>query len=313
MGTEYPGKLCGASSHPTTPCVVHHTRMAEDVPAWRECSPGEGRRTDLQRVASIKRSLERNDFVLHRQPIVNLFNRDDRRQRCEILLRLKNHGGGLSKPGSFLETAEKFGLMPRIDRWVFDSMMDWMSAGDPAEIESTTFYINVSGMSVRDNQFRSHVIETLRERRMSGQRICFELTETAAVSSLAGAARFIERIRELGHSCALDDFGSGLSSFAYLKNLPVDYLKIDGQFVRNIAEDKIDLAIVTSVTELARAMKIRTVAEFAETAPALVRLREIGVDFAQGYAVGRPRPLSHHVDTAFRLDADPAGSARLGF
>ncbi len=249
------------------------------------------RRGDMHWVADLNRSLERNDFILYRQPILSLLDDDDAERRYEILLRLDDGGGRLYEPKSFLRSAERFGLMVKLDRWVISTMLAWLDDTETKSGETVTFFINISGMSLREASFRDFVIERLGQRGPSRFRICFEITETAAVASLSSAAGFIEEVRALGHFCALDDFGSGLSSFAYLKNLPVDYLKIDGQFVRDINTDPIDLAMVRSITEIARVMNKRTIAEFAETAPVLDHLRDIGVDFAQGYCIGYPEPL----------------------
>ncbi|MDZ7841916.1 MAG: EAL domain-containing protein [Gammaproteobacteria bacterium] len=248
------------------------------------------RRGDMHWVADLNRSLERNDFILYKQPILSL-EHDDAEQRYEILLRLDDGSGRLYEPKSFLRPAERFGLMVKLDRWVISTMLGWLDDMETKSGEVVTFFINISGMSLREPSFRDFVIERLGQRGPSRFRICFEITETAAVASLSSAAEFIEQVRGLGHFCALDDFGSGLSSFAYLKNLPVDYVKIDGQFVRDINTDPIDLAMVKSITEIARIMNKRTIAEFAETIPVLDRLRDIGVDFAQGYCIGYPEPL----------------------
>lgn len=249
------------------------------------------RRGEMHWVADLNRSLEHDDFLLFKQPILNLGRADDPRQRYEILLRLKDNTGRLFEPTAFMRPAERFGLMVKIDRWVISSMLSWLDVTEPQSAEAVTYFINISGMSLREESFRRFVIDRLAGRAESRFRICFEVTETAAVTSLASAAEFIEQIRDLGHCCALDDFGSGLSSFAYLKNLPVDYLKIDGQFVRDINTDPIDLAMVKSITEVARVMNKQTIAEFAECPAVLDRLREIGVDYAQGYGVGYPVPL----------------------
>jgi len=250
------------------------------------------RRGDMHWVADINRSLESDDFVLFKQPIVTVADGGDPRPRFEILLRLKDEAGNLFEPKSFLRSAERFGLMVKLDYWVLDRMLAWLERPARPGVDGTTYFINISGISLRDDAYRAWVLERLAGMQGTNCRICFEVTETAAVTSLSSAAAFMDSVQGLGHACALDDFGSGLSSFAYLRILPVDYLKIDGQFVRDIAHDPIDYAMVKSITEIARVMNKQTVAEFAESAAVLDRLRELGVDYAQGFAVGHPRPLT---------------------
>jgi EAL domain-containing protein (putative c-di-GMP-specific phosphodiesterase class I) len=183
--------------------------------------------------------------------------------------------------------------MPTIDRWVVRSTLSWL-ASYPEHLDSLSMCsINLSGHSITDDSFLHFLTGQFKHCGVPADRICFEITETAAVSNLAKATRFIETLRQQGCRFALDDFGSGMSSFAYLKNLPVDFLKIDGAFVRDIMEDEIDFAMVRSINDIGHVMGKKTIAEFVENDDILARIREIGVDFAQGYGIARPAPLEN--------------------
>lgn len=210
----------------------------------------------------------------------------------EILVRMRASDGRLIPPGEFLPAAERYGLSQRIDRWVVDAVFSWLR-DQPGLLERVEVCaINLSGQSIGDEAFLRHILERLEAREIPPRKICFEITETAAIANLHIAAGFVEALRDRGVRVALDDFGSGLSSFAYLKNLAVDYLKIDGSFVRGMVDDPMDYAMVKSIHEIGKVMGKQTIAEFVENEAILARLRELGVDFAQGYGVARPRPLS---------------------
>ena len=189
--------------------------------------------------------------------------------------------------------AERYNLATQLDSWVIRSAFEWLSRHRKHVECLHLCEINLSGLSLGSGEFLELVIGQLREANIPPQKVCFEITETAAIANLSSATRFIRALKERGCRFALDDFGSGLSSFAYLKTLPVDYLKIDGVFVKNIADDPIDLAMVKSINEIAQAMGKRTIAEFVESEAILQKLKltEIGVNYAQGYHVGRPRPI----------------------
>jgi EAL domain-containing protein (putative c-di-GMP-specific phosphodiesterase class I) len=198
--------------------------------------------------------------------------------------------GGLVPPGDFIPAAERYNLMPAIDRWVVEHAISWL-ADQAWKLDVPTLMINLSGQSLCDDKFLRFVLAAVRETRVPADKICFEITETAVVSNLVRAREFIDRLKQLGCSFALDDFGSGFSSFSYLKNLPVDYLKIDGAFVKDIAENPIDLAIVRAINEIGQVLSKKTIAEFVENNCTLETLRTIGVDYAQGYGISRPQPL----------------------
>ena len=210
----------------------------------------------------------------------------------EILIRMIDEQGEIIPPGALLPSAEHYNLSPRLDRWVIRSTFDWLTARpgrmDALELCST----NLSGNSPWDKEFSQFVIDELAHTQIQPAKICFEITETAAISRIVAATHLIDMLKELGFKFALDDFGTGLSSFGYLKNLPVDYLKIDGLFIRDIADDMINYAILKSINEIGQVMGKKTVAEFVEDDAILSKLREIGVDCAQGYGIGKPKPIS---------------------
>ncbi len=243
-------------------------------------------------VAHIRRALEENRFRLFAQRIHPLQGRvGNGGLHCEVLVRLAQDDGGLVPPGAFLPAAERYGLSVDIDQWVVEQTFAWL-AEHPGHLGRLAMCaINLSGHSVGNERLTERVLELLDTGVVPAERICFEITETAAVANLAGATRMMERLRARGCRFALDDFGSGLSSFAYLKTLPVDYLKIDGLFVKDIKSDPLDLAMVRSINEIGHVLGKQTIAEFVEDDEIAGALREIGVDFAQGYGIDVPRPI----------------------
>jgi len=243
----------------------------------------------MEWVSRIEDALQNHRFVLYAQPIAPVgCSPHPGRVHCEILLRLRDARGQVVSPAEFMPAAERYHLAPRVDRWVVRQALEWV-ARHQAGIELCA--INLSGQSLGDAQFVRFVLETLSETGVPCDKLCFEITETAAIGNLPTAHQFIATLRQRGCRFSLDDFGSGLSSFAYLRDLPVDILKIDGQFVRDIARDPVSLAMVRSIHEIACLMGKRTVAEFVESEAILDHLRAIGVHYAQGYAVARPQPL----------------------
>ena len=231
-----------------------------------------------------------------RQPITRVGHRTDSApapsdEYFELLLRMEDENGTVVSAGDFLPAAERLGLSEKIDRWMVENALGWLARRPGHRKCLYQCAINLSGYSVASKTFLDFVVAQFDRTHVPPERICFEVTETAAISNLASARVFMETLRERGCRFALDDFGSGLSSFAYLKNLPVDCLKIDGAFVKDIVRDPIDLAMVRSIAEVAAFMGLETVAEFVEDEPILEKLAEIGIDYAQGYAVGEPRPI----------------------
>jgi EAL domain-containing protein (putative c-di-GMP-specific phosphodiesterase class I) len=210
----------------------------------------------------------------------------------EVLVRLRDEDGAEVAPGTFIPAAERYSLMPAIDRWVIRQTFAWLSAQPELLQRLDLCAINLSGSSVGDAGMRDYIVEQRTAYGIAARQICFEITETAAVANLVSAAGFVRDLRAQGFRFALDDFGSGMSSFAYLKNLPVDYLKIDGNFVRDILSDAGDDAMVQAFNQIGHVMGLTTVAEFVESQAILDRLRVIGVDYAQGFGIARPQPVA---------------------
>lgn len=246
--------------------------------------------TEIMRAGGIKEAISENRFSLYCQPIVSLPIIDERVQHYELLLRLKDKQGNISLPANFIPTAERFGLMTTLDRWVietaFSSYHKIFGQGSPIHIA-----INLSGHSLNDNSLYDFIVTQFRQHSIDASLICFEITETAAIENLEKAKILITQLKALGSKFALDDFGSGLSSFAYLKHLPIDYLKIDGSFVVDMNQGKMDNAMVEVINQLGHLMGIRTIAECAESPEVVDQLSKLGVDFVQGYAMGSPIPL----------------------
>ncbi len=250
------------------------------------------RHREMQWVTRIQNALEHNRFELHFQLIrATAPSAQPCRQRFEILLRLRDADGEIVLPDAFLSSAERFNLMPAVDRWVIGETFQWLNAQamNLANVDLCT--INVSGHSMSDEVFLDFVVNQLRDLNIPAHKICFEITETAAVAHLGRATHFMRELKSRGCQFALDDFGSGMSSFAYLKNLPVDYLKIDGNFVRDVADDPVDYAMVDAINKVGHVMGLQTVAEFVEDAQVLDKLRSIGVDYVQGFGIAPPAPL----------------------
>jgi EAL domain-containing protein (putative c-di-GMP-specific phosphodiesterase class I) len=202
---------------------------------------------------------------------------------------MRDENGKIISPDNFLGAAERYNLMPNIDRWVIENAFRWLVSEADERERLSMCAINLSGQSLGDDKFLPYVIEQFRKSGIDATKICFEITETAAVASFSQANRFIQALKELGCKFSLDDFGTGLSSFGYLKHFPVDYLKIDGSFVREILRDPIDREMVRSINEIGHLTGKLTIAEFAENAEIIAMLKSIGVDYAQGYGVSMPQ------------------------
>jgi len=247
------------------------------------------RHGEMHWVARIVKAFEDERFHLYCQPIVPLQPAASAQERhIEILLRMEDENHKMVPPGAFIPAAERYNMMVEIDRWVVKNVFGWLLAN--AEL-NVICAINLSGQSVNDERFLAFLIEQIRVRGVAPHKLCFEITETAAISNLAKASSFIKTVKALGCSFSLDDFGSGMSSFSYLKNLPVDYLKIDGSFVRDMLNNPIDCAMVESINHIGHVMEIKTIAEFVENQLIMEKLLAIGVDYAQGYSIAKPAPL----------------------
>ncbi|MGB5407090.1 MAG: EAL domain-containing protein [Thiogranum sp.] len=253
---------------------------------------------EMQWVSRIHRAVEEDLLELYFQPIAPVSDQSSvSGEYYEILVRMHDDGGNLIAPGAFLPAAERYNLMPVIDKWVVKTAFKWLD-GHPEHLKNLAHCaINLAGPSVSDESFLDFLVELFSRVHVPAEKICFEITETTAIANLVKATRFITTLKQMGCTFALDDFGSGMSSFAYLKNLPVDFLKIEGMFVRDIADDPIDYTMVKSINELAHVMGKQTIAEFVENRRILEKLQSIGVDFAQGYGIARPRPLRDRQDS----------------
>ena len=199
-----------------------------------------------------------------------------------------------------MPAAERYDLVDKVDTWVVRNAFRLMNEHPEFVQQADTISINLSGQSLTNDKFLHSLVEQIGEFDIDASKICFEITETAAISNLSLASTFITRLKELGCYFALDDFGSGLSSFAYLKSLPVDYLKIDGMFVKDMVDDAIDHAMVKSINEIGHVMGMKTIAEFVENDAIKLQLTEIGVDFAQGYGIEEPKPFAQILEMSSR-------------
>ena len=246
------------------------------------------RRSEMQWAGRITSALDQNRLVLYHQPIIPLRDGLSAPPAVEILCRLLGEDGKLVPPGSFIPAAERYKLMPAVDRAVIGSLFRHLRDRGS---ESRLYFVNLSGASISDDSFLGFVQDALSEYGIAPESICFEVTESAAISNLSRSLHFFNGLKSLGCSFALDDFGSGLSSFGYLKNLPVDYLKIDGSFIRDLPSDPIDYAMVEAIHKIGHVMNLKTVAEWVETEQTLELLREIGIDYGQGYGIAVPAPL----------------------
>ncbi len=245
------------------------------------------RHSEMSWVSRIRQALDENRLELYQQRIAPI-QQADAPSHVEILLRMRDENGDMVPPAQFIPAAERYNLMGLVDRWVIDNTL--AALREPTAPRRVA--INLSGTSLGDEQLLEYIRERLEHHGIDATRLTFEITETAAITHLATAIHFIGELKKIGCRFALDDFGSGLSSFTYLKNLPVDYLKIDGSFVKDLIDDPIDLAMVDAINRVGRVMGIRTIAEFVENDAIKARLVELGVDYAQGYGIARPAPLS---------------------
>lgn len=257
------------------------------------------RRGEMQWVARLEKALEEERFQLWVQRITPLAAPGEDGERFELLLRLMDESGEIIMPRDFLPAAERYGLASKIDRWVIGRALAWLGRGTTMLNRVSLCSINLSGTSLADEDFLRLVQRRLARTRIPAHKICFEITEVATIANLSRAMTFMKALSQQGCQFALDDFGSGLSSFAYLKTLPVHYLKIDGTFVKDILGDEVDLALVRAINDVGKVMGKQTIAKFVESDTVLGKLREIGVDYAQGHAIGRAVPISEipSVDT----------------
>jgi EAL domain-containing protein (putative c-di-GMP-specific phosphodiesterase class I) len=239
----------------------------------------------------VREAVESSRFQLLVQDIVPVDAGDHHERHGELLVRMLDEHGGLVAPHTFLSAAERYNLMPSVDRWVIKRTFDALGNGADALASMDVCAINLSGQSLSDPDLLGYVIELLNSARFPARQLCFEITETAVVENFDAARAFIAALKQRGCRFALDDFGSGMSSYSYLKHLPVDYLKIDGSFVRGMLEDPIDRAVVESINQIGHDLEMKTIAEYVESDEIMSALAEVGVDYAQGSVIGEPRTV----------------------
>jgi diguanylate cyclase (GGDEF)-like protein len=266
------------------------------------------RHGEMQWVSRIKQALEDNRFELHGQ-LIRPTSDETLRPHCEVLLRLRDEDGRLVPPMAFIPAAERYNLMPAIDLWVIRRAIE-MLAAQHAQGKAThlTLAINLSGLSLGNKEVLSCIKQLIEEHKLDSGSLCFEITETAAITNLAAAMEFMRNLRALGCRFALDDFGSGLSSFGYLSNLAVDYIKIDGHFVVNMLTDPLNRSFVSAINEIGHVMGVATIAEFVESTALIADLEKIGIDYVQGFGVHKPEPLMDFLSSprARHVPLDPS-------
>ena len=244
--------------------------------------------SEMEWTTEIRAALAEDRLFLCSQDIVRVGSGGLASRHVEVLLRMRSSDGQTIAPMAFIPAAERYGLMVTIDRWVIARVLEHLTT---TEDPDTIYCINLSGASVADPTFSAYAGAVLSAPGVDAHRICFELAESTAVANLTDASRLMRELKQRGVRFALDDFGSGMSSFTYLRQLPVDYVKIDGTFVRDIATERVDRAMVESINHLAHVMGIATVAEWVDSHQTLEILAAIGVDYAQGFGVSRPQPF----------------------
>ena len=267
-------------------CV--HVYRTEDIQTAQ-------RHGEMQWVNRIQKALEEDQFVLFAQKINPLQGKD--LSHYEILIRIKDENNKIIPPGAFLPSAERYNLIEKIDRWVINKTITTLAGATDFLNSINAVSINLSGQTLTRPDFLDFVTSEFEKAHLDGSKICFEITETSAVANLNAAKNSIKSLNELGCRFSLDDFGSGLSSFGYLKNFPVDFLKIDGMFIRDIVDDKIDYAMVKSINDIGHTMGMKTIAEFVENDKIIALLKDIEVDYIQGYGVQAPMPLEDIINS----------------
>lgn len=247
---------------------------------------------EVQWVNRIALALQENRFHLYYQTIAPVRDKSEQGDHYELLIRLEDETGKIIPPGAFLPAAEHYHLSTQLDRWVISTLIEWLGQYPEKLSRLSLCSINLSGHSVGSQEMLDFIRGAFENSSVPPGKICFEVTETVAIAKLTSAVQFMKALKMDGFLFSLDDFGTGLSSFAYLKNLPVDFLKIDGAFVKQMDRDDIDRALVKSINEIAHVMGKETIAEFVENAGIERHLHELGVDYMQGYLIAKPRPLA---------------------
>jgi EAL domain-containing protein (putative c-di-GMP-specific phosphodiesterase class I) len=249
---------------------------------------------EIQWLQRLQGALKENRFQLYHQIIVPT-HPGNGGPALEVLIRLRDENGQELPPSEFMRAAERYRLMGLVDRWVVQNTLAALGRGALPVPPERSVAINVSGQTLGDLQFLEFVVECLDSTGVAPAQVCFEITESAVVANLEHARRFVGVLHGLGCEFALDDFGSGVGSFSNLKNLPLDYLKIDGSFIRNLGRDTVNQAMVTAMIKLARTLNFKVIAEQVEDAASIEAARRMGVDYLQGFAIGRPQPMQFAV------------------
>jgi diguanylate cyclase (GGDEF)-like protein/PAS domain S-box-containing protein len=292
------GDLTDVLSKADTACFGAKDKGRNRLNIYREEDKGlSHQHREMHWAHEIQRAFHENAFCLYTQDIMPLDDTVNVERHCEVLIRI-NSGGELVPPMAFIPAAERYSLMQKIDRWVIQKTLARLQQMHQQNTLNSVFSINLSGSSIADLGFCHFLLSALDQHDIPPAKICFEITETAAISNMNNAIRLISSVREHGCRFALDDFGSGLSSFYYLKNLPVHYLKIDGSFIRDIHKDRVNLSMVEAINNIGHVMGLETIAEFVESPKILSTLRDIHVDYAQGNIIGTPKLWICHTDTA---------------
>jgi diguanylate cyclase (GGDEF)-like protein/PAS domain S-box-containing protein len=247
------------------------------------------RHREMHWVSKLARARDESRFELFYQPIVPIQPKPQQREHFELMLRLRDESGTIVAPAEFIPAAERYNIMPSIDRWVVRQALDRVVHRMQSGVKPFTVAVNLSGTSLNDERFLEFLIAELNAGQLAPGAMCFEITETAAIENLSNVVYFMRELKTRGCHFALDDFGSGLSSFMYLKTLPVDYLKIDGQFVENVTRDPVDRSMVAAISQIGNAMGIQTIAERVESPEVLAELGRLGIGFAQGFYIAKPR------------------------
>jgi diguanylate cyclase (GGDEF)-like protein/PAS domain S-box-containing protein len=252
------------------------------------------RHAEMQWVSRVRRAIDEDRFELHYQPIVPIGSNPDRRGHYELLVRMRDENGRMVPPSAFIPAAERYNIMSMVDRWVIMQALRHLVFKPESDAcgDGYSLSINLSGTSLNDDKFLEFVMAAIDEHKPAPGTICFEITETAAIARLGRAAHFMTELKARGCEFSLDDFGNGLSSFSYLQNLPVDYIKIDGNFVRNILTNHVHQCMVDAIHRVGKAMGIRMIAEHVECRETLELLERIGIDYVQGFHIAAPEPVS---------------------
>lgn len=273
-----------------------HNRSAIYSPITEEIKT---HKSSVAWVGKIIKAVKSDQFELYQQPIYSLTD-NNHLDHCELLLRMRDGKGGIINPGVFLLAAEKYDMINVIDRWVVMNSFVWLCENRNLSLDHIN--INLSGISLTQPEFLSYVHDLVEAYLVPVEKVCFEITETAAVENVKKAREFITSMRNLGCRIALDDFGTGMASFSYLKNLPVDFVKIDGEFVKEIHQDKISRSMVKSINEVAHEMELQTVAEYVENKEVALVLRDMGIDFGQGYGLAVPAPINTIIESTVQSE-----------